>query len=370
MAGGHHTRMQDHGRHAALAVGLHGVIEDAIASVPSIPGMMLRVESRRLGLSWEGAAGLADRSTQRPLAGSDALRVASVTKTFTAAAVLRLVEQSRLALGTSIAHELPAAYLAVLSGGGYQPARITVQDLLYHVSGLFDYAGTLAFDVAVRTAPGHRWTRLEQVQFAVAHGHPHGAPGAAYHYSDTGYVLLGAIVERVTGLPLAAAYRALLGFDRLGLRHTYLETLEPEPADEPIRVHQYYKGLDLSRVDASFDLYGGGGLVSTLADLARFYRALFGGRVFARPATLHTMLAIPPTNEDDDVEGDGYAMGIYKVTADHAACWGHDGAWGIFAFHCPSLDLNMMVSSNQGDVELNEYLLLGRIVRLVHAAVR
>ncbi len=363
-------RPTDQGRRAALAGALQRALMDTLAAEPHFPGMLLRVEAPRLPLAWEGAAGLADRATGRPLAPGDEVRVASVTKTFTAATVLRLVEQGRLALDAPIARYLPAAYTTLLAGGGYRPDRITVRQLLRHTGGLADYADTDAFDDAVRAAPAHRWTRLEQVRFALAHGRPVAPPGAVYHYADTGYILLGEIIERVGGLPLAAAYRSLLRFGPLGLTHTYLETLEAAPPGRPPRAHQYYRGLDLERVDASFDLYGGGGLVSTMADLGHFYRALLRGRVFARPGTLRAMLAIPATNVDDadDAEpGDGYGMGIYRLTAAGVACWGHAGAWGTFAFHCPALDLTVAASDNQGDVDIDERAFLAHIVQLVRA---
>jgi len=358
----------DQGRRAALEEALRRTLADTVAAAPHFPGMLLRVGAPRYGLSWGGAAGLADRATGRPLAPGDEVRIASVTKTFTAATVLRLVEQGHIALDTPIARYLPAAYTTLLAGGGYRPDHITVRHLLRHTGGLADYADTDAFDAAVRAAPSHHWTRLEQVRFALAHGRPVAPPGAVYHYADTGYILLGEIIEWVSGRPLAAAYRSLLRFGPLGLTHTYLETLEPAPPDRPPRAHQYYAGLDLERVDASFDLYGGGGLVSTMADLGHFYRALLRGQVFARPGTLRAMLAIPATNADDADDarrGDGYGMGIYGLTAAGTACWGHDGAWGTFAFHCPALDLTIAASDNQGDVDIDERAFLARIIQLV-----
>jgi len=359
------------GRRAALHAALQRTLADTVAATPRFPGMLLRVDAPRLSLSWGGAAGLADRATGRPLAPGDEVRIASVTKTFAAAAVLRLVERGRLSLDAPIARYLPTAYTALLMGGGYRPDRITVRQLLRHTGGLADYAETDAFDAAVRAAPSHRWTRLEQVRFALAHGRPVAPPGVVYNYSDTGYILLGDIIERVSGRPLAAAYRSLLRFGPLGLAHTYLETLEPGPPARPPRAHQYYAGLDMERVDASFDLYGGGGLVSTMADLSRFYRALLRGQVLTRSSTRRAMFTIPGTNADDADDarpGDGYGLGIYRLTAAGTACWGHDGAWGTFAFHCPALDLTIAASDNQGDVDIDERAFLAQIIRLVRAA--
>jgi D-alanyl-D-alanine carboxypeptidase len=100
---------------------------------------------------------------------------------------------------------------------------------------------------------------------------------------------------------LAAAYRALLSFDRIGLDHTYLETLEPTPAQAKMRGRQYLGTTDTAGFDPSFDLYGGGGLVSTVDDLARFYRALLGGHVFKKAATLRTMLGKPRSAHVSDL---------------------------------------------------------------------
>ena len=73
----------------------------------------------------------------------------------------------------------------------------------------------------------------------MTHGKPYAAPGTEFHYSDTGYVLLGEILERRTGQGLAAAYRSLLSFKRLRLADTYLESLEARPRTARPRAHQY-----------------------------------------------------------------------------------------------------------------------------------
>jgi D-alanyl-D-alanine carboxypeptidase len=81
------------------------------------------------------------------------------------------------------------------------------------------------------------------------HGKPLARPGAEFHYADTGYVLLGEILERVTGHSLAAAYRTLLHFNKLGLADTYLETLEPKPPHAKQRAHQYLGTIDTGSFD-------------------------------------------------------------------------------------------------------------------------
>ncbi len=137
------------------------------------------------------------------------------------------------------------------------PLPTLLEQLLRHTSGLFDYATTDAYDERNARDPGHHWTRAEQLRFAMGHGTPVAAPGKQHRYSDTGYILLGEIVERVTGQNLGAAVRRLVGFRRLGLDHTYWEQLEATPADAKPRAHQYADDFDNSTLDASHDLYGG-----------------------------------------------------------------------------------------------------------------
>ena len=125
------------------------------------------------------------------------------------------------------------------------------------------------------------------------HGDPLGEPGAAFAYSDTGYVMLGDIIERATGATLAEASASCSQFDELGLASTWLEDVEAAPDGAPPMASQFYETQDMVDADPSFDLYGGGGLVSTVGDLTTFYGALLAGDVFEEAATLRTMTDVP-----------------------------------------------------------------------------
>jgi D-alanyl-D-alanine carboxypeptidase len=310
---------------------------------PTYPGVLLAVRSP--GLSWSGAAGLQALGSKKRLDPAAGFRVASVTKTFTAAAILRLVEDGRIGIDDPISKYLSPATLAALRKDGYDPDAIRVRHLLTHTSGLYDYASDNSFVSYVLTHGRHHWTRPEQVRWAITHGKPYAPPGQEFHYSDTGYVLLGEILERRTGLGLAAAYRRLLRFGSLGLSETYLETLEPRPPSAPHRAHQYYETIDSTAFDPSFDLYGGGGLVSTVDDLSRFYRALLDGRVFERPVTLRTILGKTNPQRVTDL-----GMGIFSVQLGRGGehCWGHSGFWGTTVVDCPGSNVTLALAVNQG----------------------
>ncbi|HEX2080721.1 MAG TPA: serine hydrolase domain-containing protein [Longimicrobium sp.] len=333
---------------AALTAELQRIITEEVAANPGLPGELLHVHAPAHGLDVSLAAGVFDRKSGRPLDPHHAFRVASVTKTFTAASILRLMEEGRLGLDDPVSRHLPADYVALLRADGYAVEEITIRHLLMHTSGIHDYATDQRYFAAVFGDPVRRWTRMEQVRAAMEWGQPRFAPGAGYHYSDTGYVLLGEIIERLTGQPMGQAFRTLIGYERLGLDETWLESLEPAPAGVELS-HPYFQDQDAFGIDASVDLYGGGGLASSVEDLARFYRALLRGEVFERPSTLQAMLTIPPTNQQSP--GGPYGMGIQRRMIGGHECWGHTGFWGTAAHHCPGPDVTIVRHYNQAETD-------------------
>jgi D-alanyl-D-alanine carboxypeptidase len=321
----------------SAAAAWQSLVDEAAASSPGVPGISLAVLAPRHGLDVAVAAGDGGDGQLSP---DQPFRIASNTKTFTAAATLRLVEDGVLGLDDPIGERVSPELLDVLQRDGYDVTAITLRHLLQHTSGLYDYASDVDFQVQVLGDPSRRWTREEQVRLATVEGDPLGRPGEMYAYSDTGYVLLGDVIERATGETLGAAYRELLDLDGLGLDSTWLEQLEPAPPGVAERAHEYFEDLDMSDADASFDLYGGGGLVSTVADLARFQRALVHGEVFDAPTTLTAMLDVPATNEDD-----GAASGLFRIDDPRLGrCWSHAGFWGSYVMTCPDEDVTIALA--------------------------
>ena len=316
---------------AALPDTLAAIVARTAAANPSAPGVVATVVCPRLGLRWSGAAGLADHDGP-PLTPAHTLRIASNTKTYVAAAVLRLVEEGRLALDQPVEPLLPPAWRDLLAGDGYDLQAITIEHLLSHTGGLDEHAGDPRYGEAIIADPQHRWTAEEQLRRCVEWTDPVGAPGEGFFYSDTGYLLLGRIVEDVTGQPLGPAVRTLLDYDRLGLHATWWELMEPAPAGAAPRAHQYFGPLDSHDWHPSLDLYGGGGLVADVHDLAAFMRALIGGQVLREEATLKAMTGRGTTR---------YRLGVVCADLSGHLGWGHQGFWNTFAFHVPSLDLTV-----------------------------
>jgi D-alanyl-D-alanine carboxypeptidase len=339
---------------------LQGAFERFVADHPKVPGAVLDVDAPSIGLSWAGAAGRFAFSDDRPIESTDAFRTASVTKTFTAAAVLRLVEEGELSLGNSIAGYLPNGLVRridVIDDHSFG-RRITVRQLLNHTSGIYDYATDPGWRADVQADPQRTWQPRELVHVAIRNGDPYFPPGRGFHYSDTGYTLLGLIVQEVTDLPLAAAYRALLPISRLGLDDTYLEGREPAPAGAAGRAHQYIDDVDTVDWNPSFDNFGGGGLISTADDLDSFVRALFDGEIFDEPSTLTTMLRVS--------RHANYALGLFRDREVGLRAWNHTGFFGSFMYFVPSLDLSFAGSVNQATTP--SVGLVRSVIRIVRTA--
>jgi Beta-lactamase class C and other penicillin binding proteins len=179
--------------------------------------------------------------------------------------------------------------------------------------------------------PTRVWTPEDQVRLTMEYADPFGAPGQAFRYSDTGYVLVGDIVERLTHLDLAAAARRELKLDRLGLTATWWEIFEPAPSGAAPRARQYLGDIELTNIHPSIDLYGGGGLVMSARDITTFFSALFEGRIYDRRQTLHEML-----RQGRHVGAEQYRLGMFVRRVGGQELYCHGGVWGAMACYSPA----------------------------------
>ncbi len=302
--------------------------ETILAEADTVPGVAFAVLSAD-GSMTLAAAGVAD-TQGRAFTASTPIRIASNTKTFVAAAALRLYEQGALDLDAPVEGLLDPDLAALLVSDGYDLQAITPRLLLMHSAGIAEHADD-TYAGAVMQDPTRVWTRADQVAFGMENTDPVGAPGERFSYSDTGYVLLGDIMERISGAPLHEIVRRELKLDELDLSETWWERFEEPPAGAAPRARQYLDGYDITDVDASMDLYGGGGLVSSPRDMARFMAALFNGEVFEQPGTLSLMTDAPgqPTP-------DRYRLGVFIDLIGEDEVFSHSGFWGTYAAYAPS----------------------------------
>ncbi|AGZ41143.1 serine hydrolase domain-containing protein [Actinoplanes friuliensis] len=286
---------------------------DAIVDAGTVGAL---AETRGPDGRWRGASGVAELGTTRAVPVDGRVRAGSITKTFVATVVLQLVGESRLRLDDTVESWLPG----VVPGG----RRITVRQLLNHTSGLFDYVQTLPMppDPEFLSNRLRTWTPAELVQRAVAHPPTSGDPGSAYAYSNTNYLLLGLIIEKVTGRAYGKEVeRRLIG--PLGLRGTSMPGTSPGiPGPHP---HGYVPALrdgevvltDFTRANPS--VFGAAGeIISTTRDLNEFFAALLGGRLL--PPHLLAAMKTP------GVAGGSYGLGLaWRDTPCGTRVYGNDG---------------------------------------------
>jgi CubicO group peptidase (beta-lactamase class C family) len=227
--------------------------------------------------------------------------IASITKMFTAVAIMQLVQDHRVDLGANVATYLPNAPYA---------KEITVRQLLQHTSGLWNYA-----DYAFQTGIASRPTTPQAI-LAMAAKHPlTSTPGKKWSYSNTGYVVLGLIVERVSGEPLAQYERDRI-FRPAGMTQT---TVGNPPAGASVAEgYMSATGNKAPAYDPSW-LFACGDIVSTAADLARFDIALLDGKLLA-PATFAQMQANPVSGENG-MQG----LGVDMMRSQNLQFVGHHG---------------------------------------------
>ena len=334
--------------HSDPSIQLRQILEEEyVKSSEGVAGVSLTVISPKLGIDFSGAVGYDGVKKKSALKGTQPFRVASLTKVFVATAILRLREKGLLSIEDPISKYISPAHIEILKNGGYNPDKILIRHCLDHTSGLYDYAegGPEYIQIASKN-PTKRWTRTEQIEFAMKYGKPHATSGEEHHYSDTGYVLLGEIIERLTGNGLAKGLRELLKFNELGMTSTYLESLEERPKGLEPSVKRYLENIDATHWDNSVDLYGGGGLVSTTRDLSMFLQALFNGGIFEREDTLDVMLLKKEyTREKDFLPQNRLGFGAVVGKKSGAELYMHTGFWGTLFAHYDNYNTSIAINN-------------------------
>ena len=284
---------------------LQQVLRDALRDPNThAPGAILHVQSPKLG-AWTGAAGLGRVTPNVPMRPGDRFRAGSIMKPFVSVVVLQLAESGRLSLDARLPEVLPANVVDRFPTA----ADVTVRMLLGHRSGIPEW-DLAAQDEYIAHHPEKVWTIDEILDLAAAHP-PVFAPGTSYQYSNTDYNLLGLIIERVTGRSWRHEVTRRV-VSPLGLARTSL----PAPGNREIEgahAHGYAEVdgrlTDLTGVDPSMaGAAGGGALVTTVHELARFLDALLIGRLFRHRETLEQMLAFAPAPDQGGQVG--YGLGI------------------------------------------------------------
>ncbi|WP_405595259.1 serine hydrolase domain-containing protein [Streptomyces sp. NBC_01092] len=284
--------------------GLPALTASSTSRAPATDALLARLVTRGKA---PAAALLAREETgvRYTLAGqgisrTDHFRAGSMTKSLIATVVLQLAAERRLSLSDTVERHLPG----LVRGAGNDGRALTLRSLLTHTSGLYDF--TAATGGAVPVTP------LQAVRIALTH--PPAARGG-FAYSNTNYVLLGLVVEQVTGRSYAseAERRVIAPLGLTGTSFPGSRTSLPSPHGRAYATD----GTDVTELDPRV-AGAAGELVTTLADLDRFYAALLGGRLLP-PRWLREML-------DTRAAHGSYGMGLFPVKLRcGTVVWGHSG---------------------------------------------
>lgn len=301
--------------------------------------------------------------------------VASIGKMFTAVLIMRMVERGVLKLSQPIIEILGADLLKdlfVYRGVDYANT-VTVGQLVNHTSGVADY-------FAASIQPGYTfmqhvvqhgeklWTPSTLLDITRQFQQAHAKPGERFHYSDTGYILLGLIVQQLSEHSFHSQLHDEI-FEPLGMDHSYLAfysqpKAQPTPAILPI----YVDDVDVSRFQSLSCDWAGGGIVSTPADLMRFHRALHADKLVTH-AHLRQMMNCTHKFRS----GLWYGMGMMEVHFDEfffllgglPRMSGHIGVLSTHLFALPQQDVHIVINLGDTGQMTTSFKLLIEIMNLM-----
>ena len=324
--------------------GISKLLNDSISHEGDKPmhNIALAVRSEKLGYEFVGAAGLAD-GKREAMTPDHRVVIASVTKTFTATIAMQLMEEGLLDLDKRMIDYLTDSslnldQLHIFDGKPYGK-EIKVWHLLNHSSGLANYLFVVPYNYS------NRWTPKDIID-SIFHYNKLNTkasfiPGTNYEYSDTNYILLGMIIEKITGESLGDLIEKRI-CKPLNLKNTFL-------ADGARKVPPPYafsftgvQGFALKEGDNLNYYWADGGIVSTVADLSVFIEKLCSGSLFQKKNTLQTMIF--DSDRITHNRGD-YGYGIFKIGGGDYL--GHTGGTGVVMCYDPKHKMAFSLVINQ-----------------------
>lgn len=315
------TCSESSGAPSAVETALNDVLKQVIDSpLGSAPGAVLSVHAG----DWQyiAATGFADPSAATPIDCAMPFQIGSNTKMMTSVVLLQLMEEGRLGIDDLLSMHLPE-FAARLPHG----EAITLRHLAQHTSGIFSYTdnapdgtpGLMEGATTSRDALVRPLEPQEMVDFVIEHGEPNFPPGAegSWSYSNTGYVLLGMVIEKLEKKPIGKSFETRI-FGPLGMNKTYLWNGIPRPEfglPRSFLEGDHYETTDWNMTQG----WAAGALISTVDDMHTFIEALVAGELFQQPETLSEMMDTIQTTHPALA---GYGLGL-AMKGDNL--WGHGG---------------------------------------------
>ncbi len=299
-------------------------------TVKKLPGVAVLV-ARDGKIAFQGGFGLANVETKEPVTPETKFRIGSISKQFTAAAILRLSEDGKLAISDPLDKFFP----------GFPRGReITLYHLLTHTSGIHSYTDKPRFKSRV-----NKPVTPDELIASFRDDPPDFAPGAGWHYCNGGYFLLGELVAKASGKSYAAYLKETF-FDPLEMRDTgvYVNAAPPKQmaVGYAATKDKVERALDWDMSWAS----GCGAIYSTVGDLFRWNEALFGGHVL-KAASFKTMTT--PVTLPENVDGPTCGCGLFVNEIKRLPMIGHDGGlegWSSSIVRLPEQNCTVVALGN------------------------
>jgi D-alanyl-D-alanine carboxypeptidase len=349
---------------AALSV--HAATDARLTAIVSpykesgAPGMMAML-IRDGRIAWNSAFGLADLDTRRRISLDTQFELASMTKQFTAMAIMILADEGRLRFDDTLDRYCPE----------FPPYANTIHlsDLLHHTSGLPDYEELMVGKIGedfFRSSKGprapHEFTSSEVLQTLSRQPSLKFTPGSKFEYSNSGYEVLGQIVERVSGTRYAEFLKEKI-FDPLGMQDTLVLDERKHSGPRLALAYRRRNGrwADITYSPENYE-YGDGGIESTANDLLKWDQALSAGRL-VRPATLGLAFTPGRTRKGEVFEThyfehpSGYGFGWFVSSENGVRVLEHGGDWSGYRTHIiriPGRRLTAVVLSNSSNNDVGK----------------
>ena len=338
----------------------------------SLPGVMVGVRSPS-GKEWFGTAGFADIQSGVSLDPCHLMMVGSISKVFTSTTIFRLQDEGKLSIDDLLADHLDGPYMNEIE----QAKEVTLRQMLNHTSGLPDYLDNDDLFFQALNEPFYQLTAEEKLEYAYDLKASH-RPGTDYYYSNTNFVMLGLVIEKLTGKSLDQAKKEYI-FDALQLTNAEVGTPDnpiPTRAARPYFALNGDKFIDLTAIEVSDAATGDGGVAISTQDLNRFIQALFNKELLSDASfdQMTNSLYVKPDGQEDfsDWPDESSGLGIDLFHTPYGDAYGHTGrifAFNAMLFYWPesgaTLSLAFNGSSWTDDIELSKLDLMEDFMDLV-----
>lgn len=317
-----------------------------------VVGVTMSVFHPNTGM-WVGSAGIADLHNNVVMKPCNISRVGSTVKMFTATTVLKLAEEGKLNLDDKIAGYLQGDVIDKIENAEVA----TIRQLLQHSGGLYNYIQNLKFQTASLNDLIREWKPDDLLKYAY-NQKAYFRPGEDVRYSNTGYILLGMLIEKIEGKPFYKVFEEKI-FIPLGLSMTKFAAEDHVPDGIARGYIDMYSNLQVieSTYFSGWDYYSAdGGLISNPYDMSIFFQALMNGQIVNQTSLNEMLTWKTPKETDPDFYNIHYGMGIFKIETAEGIAYMHSGdAIGYYAnmlyFPADSTTIVYAVNSNYGKID-------------------